>query len=110
MNSPQHPEGIALQVREALTEDIGGGDLTARLVDADQVFTATLISREPAIVCGGPWITAVFKQLDPSIEIEFLLQDSDRIEAMQTWCTVKGPARALLTGERTALNLAQALS
>ena len=69
MISLQPPEGIALQVREALAEDIGDGDLTARLVDADQVFNATLISREPAIVCGGPWITAVFKQLDPSIEI-----------------------------------------
>lgn len=110
MISLQPPEGIALQVREALAEDIGDGDLTARLVDADQVFNATLISREPAIVCGGPWITAVFKQLDPSIEIEFLLQDSDRIEAMQTWCTLKGPARALLTGERTALNFAQTLA
>ena len=110
MNSPQHPEGIALQVREALAEDVGDGDLTAMLVDANQVFTATLISREPAIVCGGPWITAVFKQLDPSIEVEFLLQDSEPITAMQTWCTVKGPARTLLTGERTALNFAQALS
>ena len=85
MNSPQHPEGIALQVRAALAEDVGDGDLTAMLVDANQVFTATLISREPAIVCGGPWITAVFKQLDPSIEVEFLLQDSEPITAMQTW-------------------------
>ena len=99
MISLQPPEGIALQVREALAEDIGDGDLTARLVDADQVFNATLISREPAIVCGGPWITAVFKQLDPSIEIEVLLQDSDRIDAMQNWCTLKGPATERLTGE-----------
>lgn len=94
----------------ALAEDVGGGDLTAALIPEDAQAEATVISREPAVLCGAAWFDAVFRQLDPRIHIEWWAADGDRIEPDQRLCTLHGPARALLTGERTALNFLQALS
>lgn len=94
----------------ALAEDVGGGDLTAALIPEDAQAEATVISRESAVLCGVAWFNAVFRQLDPRIHIEWRAADGDRIEPDQRLCTLRGPARAMLTGERTALNFLQALS
>lgn len=94
----------------ALAEDVGGGDLTAALIPEDAQAEATVVSRERAVLCGAAWFDAVFQQLDPRIHIEWRAADGDRVEPDQLLCTLHGPARALLTGERTALNFLQALS
>ena len=94
----------------ALAEDVGGGDLTAALIPEGAHAEATVISREHAVLCGAAWFDAVFRQLDPRIHTEWRAADGDRIEPDQLLCTLRGPARALLTGERTALNFLQALS
>lgn len=94
----------------ALAEDVGGGDLTAALIPEDAQAEAAVVSREHAVLCGAAWFDAVFHQLDPRIRIEWRAADSDRVEPDQLLCTLRGPARALLTGERTALNFLQALS
>ena len=94
----------------ALAEDVGGGDLTAALIPEGAQAEATVISREHAVLCGAAWFDAVFRQLDPRIHTEWRAADGDRIELDQLLCTLRGPARALLTGERTALNFLQALS
>jgi nicotinate-nucleotide pyrophosphorylase (carboxylating) len=101
---------IAEQVRQALSEDIGTGDLTATLVPNNDTTRATLISREPAVVCGIAWVQEVFDQLDPDISIDWLSHDGDDAINEQAWCTIQGPSRAILTGERTALNFLQLLS
>ena len=107
-----HPsqEEIDQQVRAALREDVGSGDLTATLVPLKQTARATLISREAAVVCGNAWIQSVFRELDPEVSIEFRLADGDAIQSGETWCILSGRARGILTGERTALNFAQLLS
>jgi len=94
----------------ALAEDVGGGDLTAALIPEDAQAEATVVSRERAVLCGAAWFDAVFQQLDPRIHIEWRAGDVDAVEPNQLLCTLHGPARALLTGERTALNFLQALS
>ncbi|MDS4026566.1 MAG: carboxylating nicotinate-nucleotide diphosphorylase [Candidatus Contendobacter sp.] len=94
----------------ALAEDVGGGDLTAALIPEDAQAEATVISREQAVLCGAAWFDAVFRQLDPCIHVEWQAADGDLVEPDQRLCTLRGPARALLTGERTALNFLQALS
>ena len=101
---------IAEQVRQALSEDIGTGDLTATLVPDNDTTRATLISRESAVVCGIAWVQEVFDQLDPDISIDWLSHDGDDAINEQAWCTIQGPSRAILTGERTALNFLQLLS
>lgn len=97
-------------VRTALAEDVGSGDLTAGLVPEQQQATATVISREHAVLCGMAWCNAVFAELDTRITIDWLARDGDRVEPGQALCRLAGPARALLTGERTALNFLQTLS
>ncbi len=94
----------------ALAEDVGGGDLTAALIPEDAQAEATVISREQAVLCGAAWFDTVFRQLDPCIHVEWQAADGDLVEPDQRLCTLRGPARALLTGERTALNFLQALS
>ena len=96
-------------VRIALAEDIGTGDVTARLCEATQV-SAYLISREPAILCGQQWFDQTFEQLDKSINVDWARQDGENIHAEQIVCTVHGNAPNILTGERTALNFLQTLS
>lgn len=103
-------EYIADTVRAALAEDVGTGDLTAQLIPADRVSTATVITREDATLCGQAWFDEVFRQVDPRVRVTWKAADGDRVRANQLLCELSGPARALLTGERTALNFLQALS
>lgn len=104
------PPNLAQQVTIALVEDIGSGDVTAELVPADQRVTGKIISREPAILCGRPWVTEVFRQLDPSVQLTWTADDGDRVAANQTLFEIAGLARPVLTGERAALNFLQLLS
>ena len=106
----QLPSNIAQTVQYALDEDVGTGDITAQLVPAYHQATAQVITREDAIMCGTAWFDEAFKQLDESIEINWLVNDGDEITVNQTLCELKGNARILLTGERTALNFLQLLS
>lgn len=111
MNRPSlpPPELIAEDVRRALAEDVGGGDLTAALVP-DNTARAEVVSREAAILCGTAWFDEVFRQLDARVQIIWNARDGERIAANTSLCTLAGPARAILTGERSALNLLQTLS
>lgn len=104
------PADLAATVARALAEDIGSGDLTAALVPADRTLTATVVTRDDMVLCGTAWFDETFRQLDPAIEIEWVLADGARAAAGATLCTLHGPARPLLTGERTALNFLQTLS
>jgi len=97
-------------VAAALAEDVGAGDLTASLVDADAVVGATIIARESLVLCGEAWVNEVFRQLDEDIIIDWYVGDGGHAEADDVICKIVGPARALLTGERTALNFLQTLS
>ncbi|MCO6412122.1 MAG: carboxylating nicotinate-nucleotide diphosphorylase [Thiogranum sp.] len=107
-------EALQIQIEEdarrALEEDLGSGDITAQLIDAQQVWKARVISREAAVVCGHHWFDAVFRLIDDSVDIRWEVADGDMITADQLLCTLKGPARALLSGERAALNFLQTLS
>ena len=89
---------------------MGTGDLTAALVPADRDGRATVITREPAVVCGRPWFDEVFRQIDPRVDIEWQAREGDFVDAGALLCRLAGPARALLTGERAALNFLQTLS
>ena len=109
-NAGLDPGAIADTVRRALAEDVGSGDLTAALVPERAQAEATIIARESAIVCGIPWASAVFAQLDPAISVDWDVNDGARVAPDQRLCTIRGPARAILTGERTALNFLQTLS
>ncbi len=104
------PEDIADTVRRALAEDIGSGDLTATLIPAAQMSHARVITREDAVLCGTAWFEEVFRQIDARIRVTWQARDGDNIRANQTLCRLDGPARAILTGERTALNFLQTLS
>ena len=97
-------------VRAALLEDVGAGDLTAQLVPADAVAQATVISREVAIVCGQAWFNETFKQVAPTATLEWHVNDGEQMAENQTIVTIVGNARELLTAERTALNFLQLLS
>lgn len=101
---------IVLDVRSALAEDIGNGDLTAALVPAEQQATATVITRMAAVVAGGPWFSEVFRQLDRTIALEWRVKEGQSVTANTVLCELHGPAQALLSGERTALNFLQTLS
>jgi nicotinate-nucleotide pyrophosphorylase (carboxylating) len=101
---------IEHNVAAALAEDIDTGDLTAQLVPASGTARATIISRENAILCGTAWFDRCFKQIDPDIKLAWKAADGDHISTDQLLCEIEGPARALLTGERSALNFLQLLS
>jgi nicotinate-nucleotide pyrophosphorylase (carboxylating) len=101
---------IEANVRRALAEDIGSGDITAQLIPAERLAHATVITRESAIICGTAWVDAVFRQLDPRVAVHWHIQDGQRAEADQVLFALEGPARALLSGERSALNFLQTLS
>jgi len=104
------PPDLQAQVTRALAEDIGAGDLTASLIPAERQARATVISRETAVVCGQPWFDAIFRQLDPAITVAWRVAEGELVSPNQTLCELAGPARTLLTGERTALNFLQTLS
>lgn len=110
LNDPQFRADLESSVRQALKEDIRDGDITAMLIPEENLATATVITREQAIVCGQPWVDEVFQQLDPKVEIEWLVSDGDEVQPNQALFNLKGSARSLLTGERTALNFLQTLS
>ncbi len=99
-----------IDVARFLEEDIGTGDVTALLIDANKKAKAAVITREPMVLCGQAWFTAVFNNLNPDITVHWQHNDADFVEADTLLCTLEGNARALLTGERTALNLLQTLS
>ena len=101
---------IADDARRALEEDVGRGDLTAALVPEDRRASATVIAREPACICGRPWFDEVFHQMSHSVVIDWRVAEGGVVAADGTVCELRGPARVLLTGERTALNFLQLLS
>jgi len=101
---------IARDVRAALAEDIGGGDVTAQLIAGNAQAKAIVIAREPMVMAGQPWVSEVFRQLDSDISIEWMCNDGDCVHAESEICILTGPARPILTGERTALNFLQLLS
>ena len=108
--NPQLPADIDDQVRRALQEDVGTGDLTAALVPAERRARAMVVSREDGVLCGTAWVDATFRALDPRVSVNWMHRDGAHVGAEAMLCTIEGPARALLTGERTALNFLQTLS
>jgi nicotinate-nucleotide pyrophosphorylase (carboxylating) len=101
---------IPASVARALSEDIGSGDITAMLIPADKQATAAVICREAAVICGRAWVDEVFRQLDPTTQIEWHIAEGDLVSPEQRLFTLQGNARVLLTGERAALNFLQTLS
>lgn len=101
---------IAKQVALALQEDIATGDINAQLIPETQCDTATIICREPMVVAGKAWVDEVFRQLDPNMQLDWAVKDGDAVAANQILVKLIGNTRALLTGERTALNFLQTLS
>jgi nicotinate-nucleotide pyrophosphorylase (carboxylating) len=109
-NSEAFSRLVLKQVQAALEEDIGAGDLTASLVPATQRVTATIIARETAVICGIPWVQTCFNKIDTNVKINWQVVEGERVQANQVLCEITGPARALLTAERCALNFLQTLS
>ena len=108
-------QDIQRAVRHALLEDLGGtldpnADITAQLIPADKQGSATVITREAGVFCGTAWVNEVFAQLGGQVTIEWLVKDGDHLEPNQPLFRLQGPARILLTGERTSLNFVQSLS
>ncbi|TWC18109.1 nicotinate-nucleotide pyrophosphorylase [carboxylating] [Pseudomonas sp. SJZ085] len=101
---------IEANVRRALLEDIGSGDITAQLIPAERLAKAIIITREAAIISGTAWVDAVFRQLDSRVAVHWQVRDGDRASPDQVLFHLEGPARSLLTGERSALNFLQMLS
>ncbi|WP_228977165.1 carboxylating nicotinate-nucleotide diphosphorylase [Paraburkholderia gardini] len=101
---------IARNVADALAEDIGSGDLTGRLVPADDLRDARIIVREDAVLCGVSWFDEVMRCVDPRIDVKWRYREGERMTADTTVCELRGPARALLTAERNAMNFLQLLS
>lgn len=107
---PPDPALVAGQVRIALAEDLGDGDRTAALLPADQVSRVELITRQEAVICGRAWFEEGFRQIDPGVIVAWQVADGDRVGPGDRLCMIEGPTRALLTGERTAMNFLQTLS
>ena len=101
---------ISEHVQRALDEDIGSGDITAELIAPDQHASATITTRENGVLCGTAFATEAFRQVDPTCRLDWAMQDGDSLNAGEQLCHIHGPARALLTAERTALNFLQLLS
>ena len=107
---PEHQANILRNVEIALQEDIGTGDITAQLIPSEKKAKATVISREKAILCGTEWVDTVFKEISNELTVIWAFKDGDTVQANDTLFTLQGPARAILTGERSALNFLQTLS
>ncbi len=103
-------EAVRKDVKGALEEDVGGGDVTANLIPEDAVAHAAVISRESAVLCGTPWFESCFRMLDPGVEIVWHYPEGSQVAPNDTLCNLKGNARAMLTAERSALNFLQLLS
>ena len=110
MTTHSLPEDLSRQVSRALREDIGIGDVTAQLIAVTATANARVLCRDSAVVCGAPWFDEAFRQLDPRVQIHWQVQEGAVVAADSELCLLSGPARALLTGERTALNFLQLLS
>jgi nicotinate-nucleotide pyrophosphorylase (carboxylating) len=109
MNDPLKTE-ITSNVRLALREDVGDGDVTGQLVDEAKTIDASIVTRERMTMAGQPWVNEVCHQVDPSIELHWRCSDGDTVEANTVLCDLSGSARSMLTAERTALNFLQLLS
>ncbi|MBD9657474.1 carboxylating nicotinate-nucleotide diphosphorylase [Pseudomonas sp. PDM12] len=101
---------IEANVRRSLREDIGSGDITAQLIPESRLANATVITRDSAVICGTAWVNEVFRQLDPRVAVHWQVADGQQVAPDQALFHLEGPARALLSGERTALNFLQTLS
>lgn len=109
MSLPAYVGNIAETVRHALAEDLGNADWTA-LLSPNEPAQARVITRETAVICGRPWVDEVFRQIDPAVQLDWQVAEGARAAANSVLYTLQGPARALLTGERSALNFLQTLS
>ncbi len=98
------------EIKNFLNEDIGCGDITARIISDERQAKAKVITREAMVLCGQAWFDAVFNMLNPAVAIHWFFSDGDFVEENAVLCELAGPAKDLLTGERTALNLVQTLS
>ena len=101
---------IINQAANALDEDVGSGDISAQLIDADAILETELLVREDAVLCGCQWFDEVFRQCDEKIITRWRAGDGEQVSANTVVCEVAGPARAVLTAERSALNFLQTLS
>ena len=110
MPSPTLPADIPTVVSRAIAEDLRDGDLTAELIAAHTHAVARVVTREPATLCGRAWFDETFRQLDPRVAIAWRADDGDALVADSVVCELQGPARSIVTGERTALNFLQTLS
>ena len=112
MPQPSSPDqdAVLANVRAALAEDVGSGDISAALIPRGNTASARVITREDGILCGQAWVNAVFAELDPLVQVLWQSEDGQAIAAGDTLFTLQGPARSLLTGERCALNFLQLLS
>ncbi|MEQ8859559.1 MAG: carboxylating nicotinate-nucleotide diphosphorylase [Pseudomonadales bacterium] len=108
--SPDFQQTIIANVSAALAEDVGAGDVTAELIDADSRARARVITREPGVFCGAPWVRETCRHVDAAVTVDFRVDDGDAVLADQVLFLLEGPARALLTAERTLLNFVQLLS
>ncbi len=110
---PYHTK-LVEEIRDAaarlLAEDVGPGDITARLIPAEQLARARVITREACVLCGVAWVDELFRRLDATVALHWQAADGDTLEAGQCFLELEGSARSLLTGERAALNLLQTLS
>lgn len=107
---PPPPELVERDVRRALEEDIGSGDVTADLLPPGTPASATVVTHEPMVLCGRDWFDACFRQLDPAVRVDWHFADGEHVAAGAVLCNLAGDARALVTAERTALNFLQTLS
>jgi nicotinate-nucleotide pyrophosphorylase (carboxylating) len=110
MNLSLHAADIATAVATALAEDVGSGDITARLIPVQQRSHARIISRERAIIAGKAWVDEVFRQLDPNVQVIWRVSEGEWVRPDQVLFELSGSSRSLLTGERCALNFLQTLS
>ncbi|ARN73023.1 carboxylating nicotinate-nucleotide diphosphorylase [Oceanicoccus sagamiensis] len=111
MKLPEYAaKDLELTVSRALEEDIGDGDITAQLIPAGQTATARVITREQATLCGQAWVNEVFRQIDPTVKVNWQVADGDPVTPNQVLFELSGSARSLLTGERAALNFLQLMS
>ena len=101
---------LVRSIRFALEEDLGSGDITAQLIPAQQTSQALVITREPGVLCGREWFEEVFRQIDPTVTLNWLKQDGDTLLANDILVELRGNTRAILTAERSALNFLQTLS
>lgn len=106
----QPPSTVADDVARALAEDVGTGDLSAAAIPAERRAQGRVVARAAGVVCGRPWFDEVFLRIDRDITVAWHVADGDRVDAGAELCALDGPARGLLTGERTALNFLQLLS